>query len=57
MTAFELPKIDVQDLAAQFRNLNPNDPGAWPLVPRVAVLVGISSPCWWLAGGSSGRIS
>ncbi|MCE1193366.1 MULTISPECIES: type 4a pilus biogenesis protein PilO [Betaproteobacteria] len=51
MTSFELPKIDVQDLAAQFRNLNPNDPGAWPLVPRVAVLVGIFIALlvagWW----------
>ena len=36
-----LPKIDFQALAADFRNLNPNDPGAWPVVPRITALVGI----------------
>ncbi|MGE5472412.1 MAG: type 4a pilus biogenesis protein PilO [Bacteroidota bacterium] len=36
-----LPKIDFQAIADDFRYLNPNDPGAWPLIPRVAVLVGL----------------
>lgn len=46
-----LPKIDFQSLADDFRNLNPNDPGAWPLAPRVAVLIGILvlalAGGWW----------
>lgn len=36
-----LPKIDFQAIAEDFRNLDPQDPGAWPLVPRIAFLVGI----------------
>lgn len=36
-----LPEIDFRAIADDFRNLNPNDVGAWPLAPRVAVLVGI----------------
>ena len=36
-----LPKVDFQSLADDFRNLNPNDPGAWPLAPRIALLVGV----------------
>ena len=31
--------IDLTGLASQFRNLNPNDPGTWPLIPRLAVLM------------------
>lgn len=31
--------IDFAGLASQFRNLNPNDPGTWPLIPRLAVLM------------------
>lgn len=36
-----LPKVDFQALSDDFRNLNPNDPGAWPLAPRVSLLIGI----------------
>ncbi|PKO33936.1 MAG: pilus assembly protein PilO [Betaproteobacteria bacterium HGW-Betaproteobacteria-7] len=46
-----LPNVDFQALADDFRNLNPNDPGAWPLAPRIAVLVGILllalTAGWW----------
>lgn len=46
-----LPNVDFQALADDFRNLNPNDPGAWPLAPRIAVLVGILllalAAGWW----------
>src|SRR6478735_7145729 len=27
----------METVAAQFRNLNPNDPAAWPIVPKVAL--------------------
>ena len=46
-----LPKVDFQSLADDFRNLNPNDPGAWPLAPRGALLIGILFMAmvagWW----------
>ena len=52
MKAPALPPIDLQEIASQFRNLNPNDPGAWPLAPRIAVLVGVFIALlvagWWL---------
>lgn len=47
-----LPKIDFQAIAEDFRNLNPNDPGAWPQLPKLAVLFGIFVILlvagWWL---------
>jgi type IV pilus assembly protein PilO len=36
-----LPAVDFQTLVSDFQNLDPRDPGLWPLVPRVAILVGI----------------
>ncbi len=46
-----LPKVDFRRLLDDFRFLNPNDPGAWPLVPKVALLVGvfvaILAAGWW----------
>jgi type IV pilus assembly protein PilO len=46
-----LPNVDFQALADDFRNLNPNDPGAWPLAPRIALLIGIlvlaMAAGWW----------
>lgn len=46
-----LPKIDFQAIADDFRFLNPNDPGAWPLIPKMTVLAGILLALvvagWW----------
>jgi type IV pilus assembly protein PilO len=46
-----LPNIDFQAMADDFRLLNPNDPGAWPLIPKITVLVGlfvaILAAGWW----------
>lgn len=46
-----LPKIDFQAIADDFRYLNPNDPGAWPLAPRLAALLGmfvlLLAAGWW----------
>lgn len=46
-----LPKIDIKSIVADFQGMNPNDPGAWPLVPRVTILVGlfliIILAGWW----------
>jgi hypothetical protein len=35
-----LPSIDFRAILRDFQNLNPKDVGAWPVVPRVSVLVG-----------------
>ena len=46
------------NLAAQFRGLNPNDPASWPLIPKVllcaAVTAGVVAALWfaWLVGSA-----
>jgi len=49
--SISLPQIDFQAIADDFRYMNPNDPGAWPLVPKITVLVGffllILFGGWW----------
>lgn len=53
MTIKESPltKIDFARIADDFRYLNPNDPGAWPLIPKIAALCGffilILIAGWW----------
>ncbi|HYO28574.1 MAG TPA: type 4a pilus biogenesis protein PilO [Azonexus sp.] len=46
-----LPKIDFQAIADDFRFLNPNDPAAWPPIPKMAALAGILLALvvagWW----------
>lgn len=46
-----MPKINIQDVLDDFRYLNPNDPGAWPLIPKITVLVGLFAAIlvagWW----------
>lgn len=41
MKSPSLPNIDFKVLLNDFRNLNPKDVGAWPVAPRVAILVGL----------------
>ena len=41
MKAPVLPSIDFRAILRDFQNLNPKDVGAWPVVPRVSVLVGV----------------
>jgi type IV pilus assembly protein PilO len=49
--ALSMPNVDFAKLADDFRYMNPNDPGAWPLVPKVSVLVGLFLALllagWW----------
>ena len=49
--SISLPKIDFQSISDDFRYINPNDPGAWPLVPKVTLLLGmfiaIVFAGWW----------
>lgn len=49
---FDLPKIDFQAIADDFRTLDPKDPGVWPLGPRIVILAGmfvalIASAAWF----------
>lgn len=41
MTKGDSKKIDFKAIAEDFKNLNPQDVGAWPLLPRVAVLIAL----------------
>ena len=49
--ALSIQNVDFGKLADDFRYMNPNDPGAWPLVPKVSVLVGLFLALllagWW----------
>lgn len=46
-----LPKIDFQQVAEDFRTLDPKDPGAWPLIPKIIILVAtffvLLGGAWW----------
>jgi type IV pilus assembly protein PilO len=46
-----MPKVDFQAVIADFRYMNPNDPGAWPLIPKITVLFGLFAAVllagWW----------
>jgi type IV pilus assembly protein PilO len=46
-----LPSIDFKALLEDFRGLNPNDVGSWPVAPRIAVLVtlfvALIGAGWW----------
>lgn len=50
-TQVNLRSIDFERLAQDFRNLDQNDPGSWPLAPRVAVFVTLLivtvAAAWW----------
>lgn len=47
-----LREINFNALASDFRNLNPNDVGTWPLLPRITILIGLFILAlvggWWL---------
>lgn len=51
MKKIALPAVDFQDLIEDFRRLNPNDVGTWPLVPKVVALLGLFVALlvagWW----------
>jgi len=51
-TVAKRPKgIQLDRLAQDFRGLDPNDPGLWPLAPRIAalllILVVVLAAAWW----------
>jgi len=51
MTTASVNKLDINSILDDFRNLNPKDVGAWPVLPRIAVLVGLFAVVllagWW----------
>ena len=55
MKAPSMAKLDINAFLDDFRNLNPKDVGAWPIAPRVAVLIGIFMIAllagWWFVWG------
>lgn len=50
LAAPKAPLIDFQQLAMDFKTLDPKDPGLWPLVPRVVILLslfaGLMATAW-----------
>lgn len=48
--------MSTQDIFDDFRGLDPNDPGDWPLAPRIASLIAVfaitAGIAWWLSGSS-----
>lgn len=51
MKKIALPNVDLQGLLDDFRRLNPNDVGTWPLVPKITALVAVFAALlaagWW----------
>ena len=49
--SISLPNFDFQSIADDFRFMNPNDPGSWPMIPKATVLVGLFAAIllagWW----------
>lgn len=49
--SMSVPKVNFNAIADEFRNLNPNDPGAWPMAPKIVLLlvlfVAILAGGWW----------
>lgn len=45
-----IPKIDFKEIAEDFKTLDPKDPGAWPLIPKIIILFGIFAALVLLAG-------
>jgi type IV pilus assembly protein PilO len=60
MATSEKSKLDLAQvgemISSQFRGLNPNDPGSWPLLPKILVCIGVVAALlvggWfaWLSG-------
>lgn len=55
----EIRNIRPEQLAQDFKNLDPNDPGLWPLLPRVSALLGILvvilALAWWFDWKNQGE--
>lgn len=51
MKSLALPSINLNEVVDDFRRLNPNDVGTWPVIPRVVTLVALFIALlvagWW----------
>lgn len=47
----KMPKVNFQAVLDDFRYMNPNDPGAWPVIPKMSILLGVFLALllagWW----------
>lgn len=47
----KLPTLDFKALQEEFQTLDPKDPGLWPILPRVVILIGLFllllAGAWW----------
>jgi type IV pilus assembly protein PilO len=47
-----MPAIDFKKIGEEFKTLDPKDPGQWPLIPRIIILVALFLllllGAWWL---------
>ncbi len=41
MPKLNMPQIDFNAIAEDFKTLDPKDPGVWPLIPRIVILFGM----------------
>lgn len=48
-TNIRMPSIDFAAILADFKSLDPKDPGLWPLIPRVVILIAIFAGAVFLA--------
>lgn len=53
LSKIKAPALDFQQIAEDFRTLDRQDPGAWPLIPRIIILFGmllvLVTASWWLS--------
>lgn len=50
MPKLDLSKVDLQTLVEDFKTLDPKDPGAWPLGPRIVILLAMFLALLFVAG-------
>lgn len=47
----KMTKVNFQAVLDDFRYMNPNDPGAWPVIPKMSILLGVFLALllagWW----------
>ncbi len=52
----KLPSIDFKELLEDFKTLDPRDPGLWPPLPRIVILLGFFAAlllvAWWFGWSS-----
>lgn len=51
MPKIAMPAIDFKQVADEFKTLDPKDPGQWPLIPRIVILLAmfllLLLAAWW----------